>query len=135
MDDILLAGPNKKEIQAFKNKLRERFEITDLGSCAYYLGMTVTRDRANRILRLGQAGYIQKFINEHDMWESKNTPTPMRTEKYQAAEEDFQATEASRTAYQSAVGSLIYAMLGTRSDIAFAISVISRYGFNSNESH
>ena len=135
VDDILLAGPNKQEIQGIKTKLAEHFEMTDLGGCAYYLGMTVTRDRANRILRLGQAGYVQKFITEHGMWESKGTPTPMGTEKYQAAEEDFQATEASRTAYQSAVGSLMYAMLGTRPDIAYAVSVVSRYGSNLNKSH
>ena len=135
VDDILLAGPNKKEIQVIKNRLHERFEMTDMGACAYYLGMTVTRDRVNRILRLGQAGYVQKFITEHGMWECKGTPTPMGTEKYQVAEEDFQATDASRTAYQSAVGSLMYAILGTRPDIAYAVSVVSRYGFNPNESH
>ena len=89
VDDILLTGPDKKGIQRIKDKLHERFEMTDLGECRYYLGMTVTRDRANRILRLGQAGYVQKFITEHGMWESKGTPTPMGTEKYQAAEEDF----------------------------------------------
>ena len=135
VDDILLAGPNKEEIQGIKGKLHERFEITDLGACSYYLGMIVTRDRANRILRLGQAGYVQKFITEHGMWESKGTPTPMGTEKYQAAEEDFQATEASRTAYQSTVGSLMYAMLDTRPDIAYAVSIMSRYGSNPNKAH
>ena len=99
VDDILLVGPDKQAIQRIKDKLHKRFEITDLGACHYYLGMTVTRDRANRILRLGQAGYVQKFITEHGMWESKGTPTPMGTKKYQAADDDFQATEASRTAY------------------------------------
>lgn len=59
----------------------------------------------------------------------------MGTEKYQAAKEDFQATEAFRTAYQSDVDSLMYAMLGTRSDIAYAASMISRYDFNPNKSH
>ncbi len=135
VDDILLAGPNKKEIQGIKDKLAKRFEMTDLGPIVYYLGMTVTRDRANRILRLGQAGYVEKFLGEHGMWESKGTPTPMGTERYQASDEDFQATEESRTAYQSAVGSLMYAMLGTRPDIAFAVSVVSRYSSNPNESH
>ena len=31
IDDILLAGPDKKEIQRIKDKLYKRFEITDLG--------------------------------------------------------------------------------------------------------
>ncbi len=135
VDDILLAGLDKKEIQRIKDKLRERFEMSDLGPCTCYLGMTVTRDPANRILRLAQAGYVEKFLTEHGMWEAKGTTTPMGTEKFQVAEEDFQATEASRTSYQSAVGSLMYAMLGTRPDIAYAVSVVSRYGSNPNEAH
>ena len=82
VDDILLVGPDKKEIQRIKDKLHEHFEITDLSECNYYLGITVTRDRVNRILRLGQAGYVQKFITEYGMWEFKGTPTPMGIEKY-----------------------------------------------------
>jgi hypothetical protein len=56
MDDILLAGPNKSQIQDLKAMFHSRFEVTDLGPCTYYLGITITRDRANRIIRLGQAG-------------------------------------------------------------------------------
>ena len=59
----------------------------------------------------------------------------MNIKKYQVVEEDFQATDAFRIAYQSAVGSLMYTILGTRPDIAYTVSVVSRYGFNPNESH
>ena len=45
----------------------------------------------------------------------------MGIEKYQAA--------------QSAIHSLMYVMLGIRLDIAYAVSVVSRYGFNPNKSH
>ena len=53
MDDILVTGPSKIEIQWVKDALNKRFHITDLGPCSYYLGMTVNRDRQNRIIRLG----------------------------------------------------------------------------------
>ena len=136
VDDILLAGPNKSQIQDLKAKFYTRFEMTDLGSCTYYLGMTMTRDRAIRIIRLGQAGYVEKFIQDHGMWDAaKSTPTPMGNEKYQASDEDHKATDAFRTQYQSAVGSLMYAMMGTRPDIAYAVSVVSRYGSNPNDEH
>ena len=135
VDDILLAGPNKVEIQGIKDQLRQKFKMTDLGPCTYYLGMTITRDRPNRILRLGQAGYIEKFLREHQMWESAPSPTPIGNEKYQAADEDYQATDVSRTKYQSAVGSLMYAMLGTRPDIAYTVLVVSRYGSNPTDAH
>ena len=52
VDDLLIAGPDKKEIQEIKDALSNRFEMTDLGPCTYYLGMSVKRDRRNRTLRL-----------------------------------------------------------------------------------
>lgn len=39
--------------------------------------------------------------------------------------QDYKASNAFCLQYQSAVGSLIYAMLGTRPDLAFAVSVVS----------
>ena len=52
-----------------------------------------------------------------------------------ATQQDYQAIESFRSQYQSAVGSLIYAMLGTRPDLAFSVSVVSRYTSNPNRSH
>ena len=42
VDDLLIAGPSKEEIQELKNALSNRFQMTDLGPCSYYLGMAVT---------------------------------------------------------------------------------------------
>ena len=54
VDDLLIAGPSKEEIQKLKKALSKRFDMTDLGPCSYYLGMTITRDRKNRTIRLSQ---------------------------------------------------------------------------------
>ena len=109
--------------------------MTNLDKYQYYLGITVIRDRANRILRLGQVGYIQKFITKHSIQKSKGTSILMGIEKYQATKEDFQATKASRTAYQSAIGLLIYTILGTRPDIVCRLLLEKKYGLNLNESY
>ena len=45
VDDLLMVGPSKANISIIKAKLSERFHMTDLGPCKYYLGMEVTRDR------------------------------------------------------------------------------------------
>ena len=136
VDDILLAGPNKAKIQEVKDQLSNKFHMTDLGTCAYYLGMTVTRDRPNRTIRLGQAGYVEKFLKDHGMWECKQAAVPMNPgEKMLPADDDYQAPATFRLDYQSAVGSLMYAMLGTRPDIAFPVSVVSRYGSNPDATH
>jgi hypothetical protein len=53
VNDLLVVGLDIKEIQYIKDTLNQRFKMIDLGPYSYYLGITITRDRINRILRLG----------------------------------------------------------------------------------
>jgi hypothetical protein len=54
--------------------------------------------------------------------------TPIDTHnKLPKADPDFEPTREEIKWYQKVVGSLMYAMLGTRPDMAFAVSVVSRY--------
>ncbi|SMR55934.1 unnamed protein product [Zymoseptoria tritici ST99CH_3D1] len=136
VDDLLIVGLRKKEVSEIKSQLAKRFEMSDLGPCAYYLGMTVRRDRVNRKIFLSQQAYIEKFLRQHNMWEQKVRTTPIDSSaKIQPAEEGYIAPDELRTKYQSAVGSLMYAMLGTRPDIAYSVSVVSRFCANPTEEH
>jgi hypothetical protein len=136
VDDLLVVGPDRKEIQGVKDALNQRFKMTDLGPCSYYLGMTITRDRVNRILRLGQRAYIERFLKHYSVWENvKTCATPMDSTKLCKPEEGYTASKDLRERYQSAVGSLMYAMMGTRPDIALSVSVVSRYGSNPTQEH
>jgi hypothetical protein len=49
--------------------------------------------------------------------------------------EGYKASNDFKISYQSMVGSLIYAILSTRPDIVFSVSVISRYTSNPDDSH
>ena len=48
---------------------------------------------------------------------------------------DDEKVEMAKVPYASAVGSLIYAMVATRPDIAFAVGVVSRYMANPGKKH
>jgi hypothetical protein len=48
---------------------------------------------------------------------------------------DGQADQTLRYKYQSIIDSLIYAMLGTRPDLAFAVSVVLRFSSNPDKTH
>ena len=135
VDDLQITGSSLAEIHAVKQALSERFHMSDLGPCQYYLGMTVTRDRNNRILRLGQRAYLEKILRDHKMTDCKAAPTLMETQHLEDSPPDYQPTEDFRLQYQSAVGSLMYAMLGTRPDLAYAVSIVSRYASRPNNSH
>ena len=47
----------------------------------------------------------------------------------------YQTTDSFRTQYQSAISLHMYAMLGTRPNLAFSVSVTSQYTFNLNPNH
>jgi transposase InsO family protein len=135
VDDLLLVGPNKVDIQLIKSQLSQRFKMTDMGPIAYYLGMTVSRDRQNRILRLGQRSYLTEGIKTMGLWNSSQQKTPVNTGHLEPAGEGYCAEPEFKTQYQSAVGTLMYAMLGTRPDIAYAVSSVSRYAANPTKAH
>jgi hypothetical protein len=137
VDDLLILGPRKDSIDVIKKALNTRFQMTDLGPCRYYLGMTIDRDRPQRRLCLGQKGYITKFVEQFGIHSDRPTAVPISTKDAAPPKipEGYQAASDLLAKYQSAVGSLMYAMLGTRPDIAFAVSLVSRFGSNPLPEH
>lgn len=102
--------------------------------CVRKPSSTLRRDRVHRRIYLGQQVYIEKFLREHDQFDVKTVATPMDKQP-EPAEEGYVATDALRERYQRAVGSLMYCVLGMRPDIAFAVSVVSRYSSNPTQAH
>lgn len=135
VDDLLIAGPSLEEIKKIKHELATKFEMTDLGECRYYLGMTVERDRPNRTIRLGQKAYLEKILREFGFWDKGSVGTPMETSPPGPAPDDYTPDPAMASLYSRAIGSLMYAMLGTRPDIAFAVSYLSRHLAKPTEHH
>lgn len=132
VDDMLIAGNDRATIDAFKTTLSERFEMTDLGNARWMLGMEIRRDRARRILSISQEQYIEKILERHGMANCRPVSTPMepnlKLEKLPVATIDPKP-------YQSALGSLMYGMLGTRPDIAFAVGTLSKHSATPGPEH
>lgn len=135
VDDLLLAGFSMSEISIIKAKLSARFDMINIGSCTYYLGIPIWHERPMRTLYLSQHEYIERILREFGMWECKPVATPMDSSRFEAPEEGYHCSEACRSWYAKAIGSLMYAMLGTRADIAYSVSVLSRYLANLTPTH
>lgn len=136
VDDLLLVGPDIDDLSSVKKELSKSFQMSDLGASTFYLGMSVTRDREAQVLSQSQETYIKKILRTKGMQDSKPASTLIEANnRLEKAESGYEATPEFRTRYQSIAGSLMYAMLGTRPDIAFAVSVISRYGSNPMPTH
>ena len=65
VDNLLITGDSRTDIDALKAFLSKQFKISNLGAYHFYLGMEVTRDRPRRILRLSQKAYLEKVLRDH----------------------------------------------------------------------
>jgi hypothetical protein len=89
VDDLLIVGPSKDDITEVKRSLSGRFQMSDLGPCTHYLGISVRRDRANRCLYLSQRAYIEKFLKDLGMWDVKTAVTPLDSVKLLEAPQGY----------------------------------------------
>ncbi|KAL0405675.1 UNVERIFIED_CONTAM: Retrovirus-related Pol polyprotein from transposon TNT 1-94 [Sesamum latifolium] len=111
----------------------------DMGDASYILGIKIYRDRSRRMLGLTQSSYIQKVLKRFKMEDSKRRVLPMRhgikLSKKQSPKTDEELKRMSNIPYASAVGSIQYAVQCTRLDVAYALSVTSRYQACAGEAH
>ena len=63
------------------------------------------------------------------------TPFAEKLSKEMSPSSSEEIEKMQNVPYQSAVGSLMYAMLGTRPDISYSVGVISQYSSNPGEQH
>src|SRR5579859_6307088 len=121
-------------INDFKVWLNEEYEMKDLGELKYFLGIQVHRDRERKIIHINQSGYNQTILERYGMENSKlaNTPLSSGARLTKAMATDILTDQQE---YQSMVGSLMYAMLATRPDLAQTIQQISQFSQKPTKTH
>ena len=139
VDDIVFAflKDQRDEVEKTVASLSKALTIERKGELKWFLGLHVIRDRSKRALWLSQKAYILKICN--DLAPSTSTSrlpaTPMEILELLAAPDNEDITDASRTLYQRKVGSLLFAAIATRPDIAFAVSRLSRFNQRPGKQH
>ncbi|KAJ0494593.1 putative RNA-directed DNA polymerase [Helianthus annuus] len=139
VDDMLIAGSDMKEITKLKKQMSEEFEMKDLGPAKQILGMSIIRDRKNGSLKLSQEKYIGKVLEKFSLKDAKIRSTPLgnhfKLSKDKSPKTDEDKEKMAKVPYASAVGSLMYAMVCTRPDIAHAVGVVSHFMSNPGREH
>ncbi|CAH9096877.1 unnamed protein product [Cuscuta epithymum] len=139
VNDMLIASPDMSLVNKLKSQLSNEFEMKDLGAAKKILGMEIHRDRQAGKLYLSQKKYIEKMLNRFNMSNCKSVSTPLGAH-FKLSSDSCPKTDADliymkNVPYSSAVGSLMYAMVCTRPDLAYAVSVVSRYMHNPGKEH
>ncbi|GJV80979.1 ribonuclease H-like domain, reverse transcriptase, RNA-dependent DNA polymerase [Tanacetum coccineum] len=130
VDDLIITGTPKREIDKFKDQMKEIFEMSDLGLLAYYLGIEVTQSGGD--ISIKQSAYARKILKEAGMLESNETIIPMDpgTRLMKTAE----GTMVNSTEYRSLIGCLRY-LLHTRPDLSYSVGLLSRFMQEPKEQH
>uniref|UniRef100_A0A2N9GDW0 Reverse transcriptase Ty1/copia-type domain-containing protein n=1 Tax=Fagus sylvatica TaxID=28930 RepID=A0A2N9GDW0_FAGSY len=139
VDDILLVGNNKEFIKTIKEWLSSTFEMKDMGEASFVLGVKILRDRSRKLFGLSQETYIRKVLERFHMQDCKPIDTPVgkgdSLSNEMCPKTQAEIESMARVPYANAIGSLMYVMLCTRSDICFAIGLVSRFQSNLGPAH
>ena len=131
MDDILIACKSREVVQELKEALSRKFEMKDLGPARKILGMKIFRNRAKGLLHLSQGGYIKKILERYGMKEAKSAVLPLaghiNFSNTMSPQTEVKAQKMERVPYASGVESIMYSMICCRSDLAYAVSQVSRF--------
>lgn len=105
-----------------------------MGAIEEFVGLEVTGNRSERTISLSQQKYIKKLLTRFNVSTLTETklPIPPKT-KFRATTDLSEAVNS--TICLQRVGSIMFLMLASRSDLAFASGVLARYNRNPNTSH
>ena len=139
VDDCMLTGNNVAVLTEFKRKIGAIYKLTDLGPISWLLGIKVTRDRELRTLHLSQTSYIESIIRRFNFDDLKPASIPidptMQFSKKQCPQTITDIARMKNIPYREAIGSLMYAAIGTHPDIAFSVSTLAQFSDNPGQVH
>ncbi|KAJ6258122.1 hypothetical protein Dda_7037 [Drechslerella dactyloides] len=133
VDDLLIAAKTVKDISKIKEKLKAKYEMTDLNEAKTFLGVSIERDRVKHTVKLHQQLAIDALLARYEMSDCNPVKTPLRTNL--SAEEGTPLTGTAIVWYQQLIGQFMYLMVCTRPDLAFTVGRLAKYNASPKEGH
>jgi len=123
VDDIITAGIDTED---FRKRLHKEFKMDESSPLEWYLGIKISCSPGK--ITMDQNQYIDNKIKEFEKYIGQDCSSlPLPVNYQQLLEADSNEPASTDFPYRQMVGSLMYAMLGTRPDLAFSMSIVSRH--------
>ena len=135
VDDMKIFYPQnaKAAVDYIKSRLMKQYRITNLGPTRQFLGIDIER-HADGSISLGQPAYVKLILKRFRMEDAHPVSTPLdphvKLDEIAETTAETALDDKGTKLYQAIVGSLMYAALATRPDIAFAVAALCRYNAN-----
>ncbi|CAI7750145.1 unnamed protein product [Closterium sp. NIES-53] len=111
VDNLVFATADTAGLAHVKSELQKRHTCTDLGELRSYLGLQITRDRAQRTITLTQSHMVQQVLQRFDFTYSSLQATPLSARHSLSALPSDESVELSGP-YPELVGCLITSGMG-----------------------
>lgn len=136
VDDLLVFAKTKQLVDQLLKDLGavSSLEIKNLGEVKEFLGVEVIRKKEYNTLYLTQSSFLERLLQRFNKQNLRPRSTPLppgiRLESNQE-----KAGVVDTNYYQQQIGSLIYATIFTRPDLAYAVNSLARYMSNPSVDH
>ena len=134
VDDLIIATKTLQVMKNMKDDLSNHLKMKDLGKIHYCLGIAVEYDEEKNTLWVHQRQYILTLLDKYGLSEVKPSTTPTDI-SVKLVKDDGVSKSVDQVIYQSMVGSLLYAAIATRPDIAQAVGAVSKFNSCPTEAH
>ena len=145
VDDLVIACNDLAWLTQFKARIKEKYDMVDLGEVRHLLGMNIERDRVKRQFYLSQPNHINKLLEQMNMLDCNTQASPMdagtRLQKDMRPCPDgeelppYVPDAEFMQRYQKALGSLNFIATYTRPDISFAVSTLGQFNKAPQKEH
>ena len=119
---MIIAGDDSACIHSLQHFLSEHFEMKDLGTLNYFLGLEVTSSSDGYYL--SQTKYTSDLLSKAGITNNKTVSTPLEYNAKFTCLDGEPISDA--TCYRQLVGSLIYFTV-TRLDISHVVGMVSMF--------
>ena len=134
VNNLLLLGEDLSKIEVLKCQLSKSYQMKDLRPASSYLGICITRDQNTQAIWINQQVYIENTLKRFKLLDANSTNTPLPTGIHLEKSKEPVALD-TKTYYQQIIGTLIYATIGTRPNIAFTAMRLSQFNNNPMKEH
>jgi len=134
VDDGLIFAENSSSIKRLLDYLTSWFKVKTVESQCF-VGIEIVRNASDGSIFLHQSGYVKRMLEKFNMLEANGSATPLEVGHSLNRHETLACEPLDNVPYREAVGSLLYCAMGTRPDIAYALSVLSKYCREPRQQH
>jgi hypothetical protein len=140
VDDMITLTNNPAESDRVEREIQGKFEIKALGEPSMLLGMKISCNTNTQQITLSQTHYIDSLLKKFNLENANPVSMPLDLNVDLDGDEPLEGDNnnsdtRTSTLFATMIGSLMYAALGTRPDIAYATHRLAQFTHHPHKRH